>query len=211
MKIKWLGHACFLITSDNGTRVLTDPFNEEVGYELPAVAADIVTTSHDHYDHNYIAAVKGDFVHINQPGSYNEKGIIITGVSSFHDEQGGAKRGKNIIFIFSVDGIRVCNCGDLGHVLTNDQIKKIGTVDVLMVPTGGTYTLDYLGALEVVNQLNPVITIPMHFKTPDLKFPLDGIDKFLNAAGGQYYNSPEIELNGECLQSMAGIRVLNYM
>src|SRR5690554_2277719 len=117
MKIKWLGHACFLLTSSEGTIILTDPFNEEVGYRPPAIRADVVTTSHDHFDHNYIEVVKGDFVHIDAAGRFTEKGIEITGIETFHDDANGAKRGKNVIYKFDIDGIKVCHCGDLGHLL----------------------------------------------------------------------------------------------
>lgn len=211
MKIKWLGHACFLLTSSSGAKVLTDPFDEQVGYELPAVKADIVTTSHDHYDHNHVSIVKGDFVHINNPGKFSERGIEITGVSTFHDESKGAKRGKNVIFKFDIDGIKVCHCGDLGHVLTDDQVKQIDEVDVLLVPVGGTYTVDARGAYEVVKQLKPIITIPMHFKTEVLGFPIDGVNNFLFAAGGgEMTGKQEIELNKDNLSQISSVLVLNY-
>lgn len=211
MKIKWLGHACFLLTSESGTRVMTDPFDETVGYALPAVEADIVTSSHDHFDHNHTAVVKGSFVKVDKAGKHNEKGIEITGVQTFHDEQGGAKRGKNVVFKFNIDGIKVCHCGDLGHVLTPDQVKEIGEVDVLLVPVGGVFTVDAQGARQVVEQLKPRLTIPMHFKTPALKFQVDGVDKFLSVMGkGQRLNQKEIEVNKENLANMPEIAVLDY-
>ncbi|HOV69172.1 MAG TPA: MBL fold metallo-hydrolase [Clostridia bacterium] len=210
MKIKWLGHACFLITSNSGAKIITDPFDDTVGYQLPDEEADIALTSHNHYDHNNIDVVKGRFVHINKPGTTTAKGITITGVATYHDESNGSKRGRNIVFKLDVDGIRVCHCGDLGHVLTADQVKAIGEVDVLLVPVGGTYTVDAAGAAQVVRQLQPAVTIPMHFKTADLRFNIDGVEKFLNLAGGRRLGRQEIELDLKALADYSGVVVLDY-
>ena len=211
MRIKWLGHACFLLTSENGTRVVTDPFDKTVGYAAPAVEADIVTTSHNHFDHNHVSVVRGDFIIIDGAGSFSEKGINITGVSAFHDENKGAKRGANIIYRYDIDGVKVCHCGDLGHVLSPEQVSEIGEADVLLIPVGGTYTLDAAGASEVVRQLRAAVTIPMHYKTPAINFPIDGVDKFLAAAGGGYRaGAREIEVTGENLSSLPKVIVLEY-
>jgi len=211
MKIKWLGHACFLITSISGVKILTDPFDDTVGYRLPEEEADIVLTSHNHFDHNNIDVVKGSFTHINEPGKTTVKGIQITGVSTYHDENKGSKRGKNIVFKMDIDGVRVCHCGDLGHVLTEEQVKEIGDVDVLLVPVGGTFTVDAAGAMQVVKQLKPAVTIPMHYKTEDLSFNIDGVDKFLElAGGGQRIKRQEIEIDTQTLSNYLGVVVLDY-
>lgn len=211
MKIKRLGHACFLLTSENGTRVLTDPFDDQVGYKLPEVEADIVTTSHDHYDHNAVDVVKGNFTHINKPGSFEEKGIKITGISTFHDEAQGSKRGDNIVYVFEIDGIRICHCGDLGHPLSKEQIDEIGEIDVLLLPVGGIYTIDAAQACEVMESIKPVITIPMHFQTPVLKFFLGTVDDFIAAAGGgEKINKQEIEITKDGLTNYSDIIVLDY-
>lgn len=211
MKIKWLGHSCFLITSSEGVKIITDPFDDQVGYEVPSEEADIVTTSHDHFDHNNIKAVKGNFVHIKEPGTYSEKGINIRGVATYHDEVGGRKRGRNVIFKFNVDGIEVCHCGDLGHVLTPEQVQEIGKVDVLLIPVGGTYTVDASKASEVVKLIKPAVTIPMHFKTDDIDFPIDGVDKFTAAMGyGERAGKQEIEITKENIGSMPHVLILEY-
>lgn len=211
MKIKWLGHSCFLLTSKAGTRILTDPFDERAGYALPAVEADIVTTSHNHYDHGNVGVVKGDFEHLDKPGRFSKDGVEVSGISTFHDESGGTKRGSNIVFKFDIDGIRICHCGDLGHVLLPEQVQEIGEVDVLLVPVGGTYTVDAKGACEVRKQLEPAVTIPMHFKTELLSFPIDGVNRFLAAAGGgEMSGKQEIEVSKENLHEFPGILVLNY-
>jgi len=120
MKIKWFGHACFLITDSKGKTVLTDPFDESVGYKVYDGAADLVTLSHHHHDHDNTADVKGDPIIIDQPGEFNELGIKFRGIPSFHDKKNGAERGKNILFVFDIDGYKVCHLGDLGHELSDN-------------------------------------------------------------------------------------------
>lgn len=179
VKIRWLGHACFEITAPSGTTVVTDPFDEQVGYRLPAVKADVVTVSHDHFDHGNVSVIGGNPKVFRGPGRHEAHGITAEGIATFHDEAGGAKRGKNTVFVLDVGGVRLCHLGDLGHVLTDGQVKEIGPVDVLFVPVGGVYTIDAEKAKTVVAQLKPRITIPMHYLTPDLKFELDPPEKFL--------------------------------
>lgn len=179
MRIKWLGHSCFKISSEKGIRIVTDPFDGNVGYNLPSVETDIVTISHNHYDHNFIDCLNGDFEVVSKVGNFYIKDISITGVHTYHDEVEGDKRGSNIVYIFDIDGLRVCHMGDIGHVLTEEQVEMIAHVDVLLIPVGGVYTVDYNDAKTIVEQLNPSIVIPMHYKTQALKFKLNPIDDFL--------------------------------
>lgn len=211
MKLKWFGHACFLLTSDSGVRVLVDPFNEKVGYALPDVEADIVTTSHGHGDHNYTAVVRGEFLLIDQPGNFSHKGIEIVGISSFHDSAEGSLRGKNVIYRFNIDGLSVSHLGDLGHVLSPGQVEEIGTVDILLVPVGGHFTIDASAALEVLRQLKPAVIVPMHFRTDAGGASLAPVDRFLeNAGGGRMPGKQEIELTKDTLRDIAGVIVLDY-
>jgi L-ascorbate metabolism protein UlaG (beta-lactamase superfamily) len=211
VKIKWLGHSCFLITSSTGVRILTDPFDETVGYKVPEAEADIVTTSHDHFDHNYVKAVKGEYVHINTSGRHNVKGIDILGVDTFHDEAGGSKRGGNVVFTYLVDGMKICHLGDLGHILTEEQLNQIGRVDVLLLPVGGTFTIDYREASELADKMNPRLIIPMHFKTPVMKFDIDGVDKFVAGKDSvESIDENELEITPESFNTLARIVVLNY-
>lgn len=212
MRIKWLGHSCFKMSTKNGIRVVTDPFDDNVGYKLPTVETDIVTMSHGHYDHNFVDCVKGNFEIVNKVGNFYVKDIPITGVHTFHDEEDGQKRGDNIIYIFEMDGVRVCHLGDLGHVLTPAQIEMIGEVDVVLIPVGGVYTLDAERAAEVVHQLKPSIVIPMHYKTPVLKFQLDTVDKFIELMGrGERLGSQVIQINTEDLnKDDLRVYILNY-
>lgn len=178
MRIKWLGHSCFKITSKAGVRILTDPFDDNVGYKIPAVETDIITISHGHFDHNFVDCVKGNFEVVSKVGNFYVKDIPITGIHTYHDGEEGAKRGNNIVYTFEIDGIKLCHLGDLGHELTPSQIEMIGKVNILLIPVGGIYTLNYEEAIKVVQQLNPGIVIPMHYKTPALKLNLDAVDNF---------------------------------
>lgn len=178
MLIQWLGHACFLIQSDTGNRVLTDPFNEKVGYPLPHVEADIVTVSHQHFDHNAVTVVRGRPKVIQEPGEHRIAEISVKGVSTFHDKEQGAKRGANIVFVINVDGLNVCHLGDLGHLLSREQLDRIGRVDVLLIPVGGTFTIDAAEAVQTVAAIEPRIAVPMHYKTAYMDFPITGVDEF---------------------------------
>jgi L-ascorbate metabolism protein UlaG (beta-lactamase superfamily) len=213
MKIKWYGQACFMITSKNGTKVLTDPFHNMLGYKLPEIEANIVSTSHDHGDHNNIEAVKGKFMHINESGGFSKDGIEIKGVQTFHDKASGAKRGKNIIYNFKIDGINVCHCGDLGHTLDADLVREIGNVDILILPVGGRATIDAFDAVNVMKQLNPTVVIPMHYRTKAfgiLGFLFATVDKFIEASGLKVKEFDVLELNLENITNYSGIVVLKY-
>lgn len=212
MEIKWLGHACFLLTAGNGTRIVTDPFNKEVGYPTPNVKADLVVCSHDHWDHSAVDEVMGDPAIINTPGTHHFRDINIIGVPTFHDQEGGAKRGKNIIFVFEADGLRIAHCGDLGHILTPEQVEALGQIDVLLIPTGGTYTVDPSEAAQVVGQLNPKIVIPMHYKTPVMNFPIQGVDAFLQRmGGGKKMDASSLIVTRKNLPEKTQVFVLEYV
>lgn len=185
MRIKWLGHSCFKISSKSGIRIVTDPFDDNLGYRIPSVETDIVTVSHGHYDHNFVDCLNGDFEVIDKVGDFNVKGIPIKGIHTFHDDEEGAKRGVNIVYTFDVDDIKVCHLGDLGHRLTPSQLEQIGDVDVLLIPVGGVYTIDAAQAVEVIKQLKPAVVIPMHYKTKALRLnvePVEGFEELMGKA-----------------------------
>lgn len=195
MKIKYLTHACFLITAADGTRLITDPYATSEHFNPGEVneAADIVTISHEHSDHNNAAAVGGRPVVVRK--SAMVKGIEITAVPGYHDDVGGSRRGANTMFSFVVEGIRVSHLGDVGHLLTDKQIAALGRVDVLLVPVGGFFTIDAAAATEVCHQLNPRVIIPMHFKTERGLKEIAGAEEFLQGkAGVERLEASEIEL-----------------
>lgn len=186
MEISYLGHSCFKIKGKQAT-VVIDPYSPSVGFRMPKVEADVVTISHAHADHNFIEGVRGEPFVIFEPGEYEIKGIEIWGVATFHDDEGGAKRGKNIVHHIKIDEITIVHLGDLGHKLTPEQIEHLNEVDVLLVPVGGFYTIDAAAAREVIDQLEPKVVIPMHFRTKkhneELFKEVDGLDVFLKEMG----------------------------
>ncbi len=213
MKLKWFGQSCFTLTSSTGTRVLMDPFKNFLGYRMPAASAEVVTTSHDHFDHNHIQAVQGNFCHIDQPGSYPIQDIAIHGTPAWHDAFQGAKRGQNIIYTFGVDGLTVCHLGDLGHLLSAEQAADIGRVDILLLPVGGRFAISVAQALEVRKQLQPVITIPMHYRTPALGlfgFVFARVADFVFMTGEPAREAPELSIDPDTLHANAGILLLKY-
>jgi len=209
MKIKWLGHASFLITSDNGVRIITDPYepNDKLRYGTINESADIATVSHDHFDHGNVAAVKGNPEVVK--GDAEAKGIKFKGIAAFHDASGGKERGQNTIICFEVDGIKVCHFGDLGHEPNDDQLAEIGSVDVLLLPVGGLYTIDAAVASKVVDKLKPRLVIPMHFKNNRCDFPIAGVDKFLSGKKDvSQLDASEVEFKAGELPSATRITVL---
>ncbi len=182
MNIRWYGHSCFLFTASNGTTVLTDPYDPYIGYELPQILANGVTISHDHNDHNNISVVKSNTVIIRSPGEYEVGGIRIFGFETDHDRCGGTLRGKNVMFVYEIDGMRLLHCGDLGAIPSEDVLEKIGHIDIMMVPIGAIYTIDDFEARELANILKPKVVIPMHYKTPKLKIELCTLAPFVDAA-----------------------------
>lgn len=179
LKIRWHGHACFEVTND--LTIVTDPHDgKSIGLPAPSVKGDIILVSHDHYDHNSVKTVeKEGSIIVREPGKKEIKGVKIEGIESFHDEEMGAKRGKNTIFKFEVDDIIFCHLGDLGHVPDKNLLEKIGKVDVLFIPVGGTFTLDADSAWETANLINPKIVVPMHYKIQGLSLPISDVDPFL--------------------------------
>jgi L-ascorbate metabolism protein UlaG (beta-lactamase superfamily) len=161
-----------------------DPFSEETGLRLPKLEADIVLVTHNHQDHNNIKAVSGSPFLISGPGEYEVKNIFIQGIPSWHDEKGGEERGENTIFVLETEEMRICHLGDLGQKeLTSEQLEQIGSIDILMIPIGGVYTISAKESIKIMSQIEPKIIIPMHYQIPKLKLKLDGLDKFLKIMG----------------------------
>jgi len=204
-----------MITSRSGIKILTDPYKKMLGYKLPEeMEANIVSTSHNHSDHNNINVVKSSFVHINEIGNFSEHGIEVKGIQTFHDKTSGSRRGKNTIYNFNIDDINICHCGDLGHLLNSDQIEKIGNVDILLLPVGGSATINAIDAVKVMKQLNPTIVIPMHYRTKALGLAgyifFDKADKFISASGLKAKEYEELELSKANIKDYSGIAVLKY-
>ena len=186
MKVKWLGHSCFLITSEKGMRIITDPYTVGAGINYSAIreSADVVTVSHEHGDHNNASQVKGNPQVIKGSGTKNAAGIEFKGIATYHDESRGRERGTNTVFCFPIDSIRLCHLGDLGHLLGKEEVASIGAVDILFIPVGGFFTIDAAAASEVCRQLKPKVIIPMHYRTSRCAYPISTIDSFLKGKEG---------------------------
>lgn len=187
MDIIYLGHSSFKIAGKAGT-VVTDPFDPSmVGIKYPKVEADIVTVSHDHKDHNQTELVTNVHKVISEPGEYEVRGISVLGFPAFHDSEKGAVRGKNTIYVIEIDGFRIAHLGDLGHPLSESAINGLGTIDILMVPVGGEFTIGPADAATVAKAIEPSVIIPMHFKNegmnPEISDKLLPVEDFLSALG----------------------------
>ena len=211
MNIKWLGHSCFLITSKEGLRIITDPYAVGGGINYSPIneSADIVLVSHNHADHNNISAVQGRPEAIKGNGIKSAKGIQFRGIATYHDTSQGKQRGPNTIFCFNLDGIRLCHLGDLGHVLNREQVEQVGAVDILFIPVGGVYTIDAANASQVCEQLKPKVVIPMHFKTSKCDYPIATVEDFLKGKRNvRKIDSSEVEFKLEELPASTDIVVL---
>ena len=166
--VRWYGQAFFSLTRIDGLTVVIDPF-AEMGYPVPKdLRADVVLVTHGHFDHANTDVLEGSPTVLKAEdavGSHTVKGTTFVGTATFHDEEGGAKRGRNTVFSFELAGVRFCHMGDIGHLLTDAQRQSIGPVDVLMVPVGGYYTIPVEKVDSLIGQLNPKVVIPMHYKT----------------------------------------------
>lgn len=187
MEIKFYGRSCFEIKTKKGT-VITDPYSENFGLGKLNFKADVVTISHDHNDHNNVGAVRGTgkekkpFI-LFEPGEYEVAGIMIEGIAAYHDDCKGEKKGQNTIFTFQVENMKICHLGDLGHELTDKQQDKIGEIDILLIPIGGSSSINIKEAAKVIAQLEPKIAIPMHYKISEKEENLENVEKFLKEEG----------------------------
>ena len=180
MKLQYLGHASFRIISEMGTTVVCDPYKSDwVGFDMARVRCDVVTISHHHGDHDCMDSIVGSPAELDVEIACAADDIAIESVETFHDEEKGAKRGKNLVFSFLVDGLKVVHMGDIG-CFDEKVVEKISNCDVLLIPVGGTFTVDATGAKRYVDSVQPKIVVPMHYKTDEHNFDVDGVDKFLS-------------------------------
>lgn len=201
MKIVWLGHACFLFECD-GYRLVTDPYSGVEGYPDPRISAHQVLCSHGHRDH---AAVELVSLLPAAPSPFT-----IREIQTFHDDQHGALRGTNTVRVFSAGGKSAAHLGDLGHMLSPDQVDAIGPLDALLIPVGGFYTIDAKTAKQVCGALKPRLVIPMHYRHPPYGLPVIApLDDFLAlwpASEVHRLDGPGLDLNAP----LSGVAVPRY-
>ena len=183
MKLEWIGHACFRMTAANGTRVITDPYDASVGAQMVPLCADVITMSHEHHDHNEESMIEGNPVILHGTKDAVCGGVHTYAYGSYHDDAQGAKRGANAIRVFEMDGLKVVHMGDQGCMPDEKIIAAIAEADVMMIPVGGTYTVDAQGAKEIIEAAKPRCVIPMHVKTKGCGYPIAKVDDFLKLMG----------------------------
>ncbi len=194
MTIKWFGQSFFKITVKNqkneNITIAIDPYGKGYGLKVPTkFGADIALVTHDHGDHNNLEIIKGTqlspepFI-ISGPGEYEVKGIMIYGIPAYHDDQQGAERGENTIYLINAENMWFAHLGDLGQKsLTAEQLEQLEDIDLVFIPTGGTFTINAKEASSIISQIEPRVIIPMHYKIPQLNLKLDNVDKFIKEIG----------------------------
>jgi L-ascorbate metabolism protein UlaG (beta-lactamase superfamily) len=178
MEITWYGRACFRLKGREAT-VISDPCPPSTGFVAGKHDVDLLTISHAHPDHAYTRSITAGLT-LTRPGEYEYRDLLVTGVRAFHDGERGQQRGENMIFAVEIDGVHVCHLGDLGHLLSEEQLAELGPIDVLLVPVGGNFTISPAEAAEVVAQVSPKIVIPMHFAVDGASADLLGPERFLH-------------------------------
>lgn len=207
-RLTYYKHALFVIESSSGTKIGTDPYDESIKAVLPDISADIVTVSHHHFDHENVGLFKGNPKVIDSTGDTNIGDITITGIPTFHDEEGGRLRGKNIVFKIKVDRIVFTHLGDLGHDLDQEQIERLKDTDILMIPVGGTYTINAATALELINKIKPKIAVPMHYKSGDTLLNVDTVDSITGRLDDFKLAGSSVSINKESLPSGTEIWIM---
>jgi len=212
MKITWVGHACFLIEAKEA-RILTDPFGEDVPYPFPKTSVDIVTVSHGHFDHNAIHRVPGRPAVIKATGDFDVREVRLKGIPSFHDDRGGAERGPNILYAFELEGTTIAHLGDLGTPLDASQRAALGAPEILLIPVGGTYTIDAGQAAAIVDGLPSVkLVLPMHFKTDVIDdWPIATVDEFEALMDNvRRVDASTVEVTRESLSGQREVWILDH-
>lgn len=220
MELTYYGHSSYLLRVGDGTTILIDPYDASCGYPLPRVAPTAVTISHEHFDHNHLAGVKGQprvVRGLAQDGkawaTVDERvgPVRITTVPTFHDDSGGTQRGRNAVFVFEADGLRVVHVGDLGHQLDEQQVRAIGRPDVLLIPVGGHYTIGPAEADAVIAALRPRLVIPMHYQTTATTgWPIGPVDAFLQGKTNVTRQGPTVNVTVQTLPPAGTIWVLAH-
>lgn len=218
--IEYFGQSSFGIRDSEGMKIVTDPYDPILGYTFPSISTQILTVSHDHFDHNYVEALQGYEELINATtGSFTNGDIKVKGIFSYHDEDPNSPKGTNTIYTYEINKIKVCHLGDLGHELSKEVIQDIGEIDVLMIPVGGFFTIDSEKAIKVINSINPKIVIPMHYGTEesrpifeDYLAPVDNFTSKIQLDGWEIERAKDLTLTKQMLNTLKSkkVFVLNY-
>ena len=212
MILQYLGHSFFVITTETGAAIATDPYGKLERYPERRVRADVCTVSHHHFDHDGLECITGKPLVLDQPGVYQPlPGLTITGVPTFHDHHEGTRRGRNLIFIYETEGLRIAHCGDLGHLPTAEQVKALGALDVLLLPVGGTFTVNAEEAMQTARLLRPKVTIPMHYRTGFTDMNIAGPEAFLTLMNVQPVPAPLLRLTAADMSERDGVMQMDIL
>ena len=208
MEVTWLGQSCFKIQGKE-TTIVIDPYDPKIGLKLPKkLIADLLLITHDHFDHNYKKGVTGNYYLIDTPGEYEIKGALITGLQLFHDKKQGQERGTTTAYIIELDGIKICHLGDIGQDLSEDEIDKIGDIDIMMIPVGGNFTINSEEAARIIGEIEPKIVVPMHYKIPCLTLDLHEVEKFTQKVKAKAEKSDVIKIKEGALPQETSVYIL---
>lgn len=180
MIVRWHGHSCFEFQDSQRTVVIDPHDGRSIGIKAPNATADIVLMTHNHYDHNAARVIKGDHTDVMaRNGLFDVKGFQAEGIPTFHDDSGGTLRGLNTMYLFEMEGMSFCHCGDLGCIPDEEALSKIRGVDFLFVPVGEVFTMPLPEVKRFIELVNPNITVPMHYRVGGLSIPVTPLDPFL--------------------------------
>lgn len=210
MILKWYGHSCFSMAFQDGPTLVTDPFDDTVGYPLCRAQADAALISHDHFDHNAISTLAGRPEKISDAAARTLQSVEIHGIETFHDDVQGQKRGKNIVYVIRGDGISLAHLGDLGHMPDEAQLDALRGLDVMLVPIGGTFTIDTEQACQLLEKTRPRLAVAMHFKAPPNGFAISDETDFVRRTGARYLHATQMEILPQTLPQLAGAWIFDY-
>ena len=201
MLFEHIGHAEFLITLENGWRIVTDPYDAGCGYPVRQVEADGILVSHHHHDHDAVESVGGHPQIIDYAGEHTfAPDVRVTALQGDHDDAGGSKRGKTLLFLLEAEGLRVAHLGDIGCSLTEEQMAVLQGIDVLMIPVGGFFTVDASQAKKIAEQLEARIILPMHYKTEfNADWPIESVSRFT-----ALFDPQDVRADGKALRVTRG-------
>ena len=210
MLIRCIAHAKFLIETESGFRIVTDPYDASCGFPVKPMKADAVLVSHHHHDHDAVDTVEGWQTVVDRPGEHTlAPDVKVRAVSAFHDDENGAKRGSTLLFSIRAEGLNVVHLGDLGHLPSAEQIDALGPVDVLLIPVGGFFTIDALTAREVCGMLKARVVIPMHYRAEQIpNWPIAPLDDFLSLFPGEPERLSLLRVTAEDLSLQPRLAVL---
>ena len=187
MIIRHIGHAEFYIETESGFRIVTDPYDSSCGYPVFAIECDAALVSHAHHDHNAVETLRGTPQIIDRAGTYFPAADVrVTAARGFHDDALGTKRGETLLFLIETESLRIVHLGDIGCMLSDEQIQILHHPDILMIPTGGFFTIDSRQAKEIAEKLDARVILPMHYRTQyNAEWPISGPETFMEEMKGK--------------------------